>query len=131
MRREIPPEQYKGRYREPVTENDLLIMGSRPETTVGSITLEDGIYKSLWRLSLETGFGMMIDIRKIPLPQEFIDVCERQDIDPYDAPFDGTIYVAHPVSSYHLKKGISVIGYLTKEKVCRIINRDRESYLGS
>lgn len=131
MRHLIPPEEYKGSYSDVIQPEDLLIMGKEPEDAAGSIRLSGGIYEGLWRLSLETGLGMIVDVRRIPLTQQFINDCNRRDINPYEQPMDDKIYIAHPLSSYHLRRDISVIGYLTREIVCRIINGDRESYLRS
>lgn len=131
MRRHIEPDSYKGNYTGKPSDGDLVVMGAEPETVKGRFPLDAGIYDSLWRLSLETELGLMVDIRKIPLQQDFIDGCNREDTDPYEAGLEGEMYIVEPESSYHLRDDITVIGYLTAEKVCKIKNRDRISYLKS
>ena len=54
MRRQIEPEQFKGTYKEEILEGDLLVMGTEPDTIKGRMPLGEGIYDSLWELSLET-----------------------------------------------------------------------------
>ncbi|MBQ9606693.1 MAG: hypothetical protein IJV16_05900 [Lachnospiraceae bacterium] len=131
MRHRIDPGDFRGAYYDEIRAEDLIVMGECPQKTAGTMRLGLGIYGSLWRLSLETGLGMVIDIRRIPLEQSYIDNCNRRDINPYEQPLEKDLYIVHPVSSYHLQRGISVIGYLTKDKVCRILNGERESFLGS
>lgn len=104
-------------------------MGSEPDTIAGRISLGNGIFESLWRLSIETGLGLVVDVRRIPLAQTFIDRCNCEDINPYEQPLDSSIFISHPFSEYHLKRDLTVIGYLTQKKVCRLINGDRESFL--
>lgn len=131
MRKSVKPEDYKGEYSDTVKPEDLLIMGSMPDSAIGSMPIYDGINEGLWRISLETGLGLIVDIRKIPLTQSEIDRCNREDINPYDIPSDGRIYIARPASEYHLRDDISVIGYMTADIVCRIKNKDRISFLKS
>ena len=131
MREHIDPENYRGIYYDTVCFEDLIIMGDKPNEIKAFMPLKEGINESLWRLSLETKLGLIIDIRRIPLEQGFIDLCNREDINPYEQPMDGEIYIVHPKSEYHLRKDISVIGYMTRDKVCKVINGDRESYLRS
>ena len=131
MRPVIEPKAFKGRYNDEIKPEDLIIMGDFSGEAVGRMELDNGILRSLWRLSLETGLGMTVDIRRIMISQKYLNECNRADINPYEQPMDGCLYISRPASEYHLRRDITVIGYMTKEKVCRIINGDRESYLGS
>lgn len=131
MRKRIEPEDFKGVYADEVKPEDLLIIGEKPETVKGKMSLEAGVYDALWQISLECGLGLVVDIRRVKIPPEEMIRCDKEDINPYEIPREGYIYIAEPRSEYHLKKEVNVIGYLTEEKVCRIINQDRESYLGS
>ena len=55
MRERIAPEEYKGIYYDEIREDDLIIMGSEPDSVAGRMKLDAGISESLWRLSVETG----------------------------------------------------------------------------
>lgn len=131
MRKRIAPGDYRGSYTDEIRPDDLIIMCDSLSEAAGFIDLADGILESLWRLSLETDLGMIVDIRKIPMKQADIDRSNERDVDPYDQPMDGRIYIAHPVSEYHLREDVSVIGYLTGDRKCIIKNGDRISYLRS
>ncbi len=129
MRERIQPEDYRGKYFDEIRPEDLIIMGETPDDIAGLIHTERGICESLWRLSVETDLGLIVDIRRVPLKQAFIDECNRKEVNPYEQPMDQRIYVVHPLSKYHLNRELTVIGYLTKQKVCKVINGDRESFL--
>lgn len=129
MRERVNPEDYKGVYYDEICREDLIIMGEEPEKTAGYIKADKGIYDGLWNISIETGLGLLVDIRRIPMKQEYIDECNRKDINPYEQPVDQKIYIAHPLSEYHLRKDLTVIGYLTETRVCKLINGERESFL--
>lgn len=129
MRERVNPGDYKGIYYDEISPDDLIIMGEEPESAAGYIKAERGIFESLWNISIETGLGLLVDIRRIPMKQEYIDECNRKDINPYEQPVDQKIYIAHPLSEYYLRKDLTVIGFLTKKKVCKLINGERESFL--
>lgn len=44
---------------------------------------EGGILTALWKLSGGYGQGISFDLRKIPVSQEIIEVCELLDLNPY------------------------------------------------
>lgn len=44
---------------------------------------EGGIFNALWELAEAAGVGLDIDLKKIPVRQETIEVCEVFDINPY------------------------------------------------
>lgn len=44
---------------------------------------EDGILAALWRLAEASGVGLAVDLRKIPVRQEIIEICERLEENPY------------------------------------------------
>ncbi len=43
-----------------------------------------GIFGALWELAERTGVGLKIDLKKIPVKQETIEVCEFVDVNPYE-----------------------------------------------
>ena len=45
---------------------------------------EGGIFGALWELAEASGVGLTIDLMKIPIRQETIEVCECFDINPYE-----------------------------------------------
>lgn len=54
-------------------------------------TEEDGILSGLWKMAEASGVGLDVDLRRIPIRQETIEVCERLDVDPYKLESEGTV----------------------------------------
>lgn len=44
---------------------------------------EGGIFGALWEMASASGVGLEVDLRKIPIRQETIEICEVFDINPY------------------------------------------------
>lgn len=44
---------------------------------------EGGIFGALWEMAEASGVGLDIDLKKIPIRQETIEICEVYDINPY------------------------------------------------
>ena len=80
---------------------------------------EGGIFTALWRLAEEAGAGLEADLRKIPIRQETVEICEYFDINPYNALSGGSLLAAVPDGASLVDKlgreGISaaMIGRLT------------------
>lgn len=55
---------------------------------------EGGIYGALWEMAEASGVGVEVDISRIPIRQETIEVCEYFDIDPYKLISSGCMLVA-------------------------------------
>ncbi len=45
---------------------------------------EGGIMATLWELAESSGVGLSIDMKKIPIRQETVEVCEFCDVNPYE-----------------------------------------------
>ena len=57
-------------------------------------TENGGILSGLWKMAEASGVGMDVDLRRIPIRQETIEVCERLDVDPYKLESEGTVLLA-------------------------------------
>lgn len=55
---------------------------------------EGGIYTALWNLSGAYGTGFTIDLRRIPVKQGTIEICERYGLNPYRLLSDGCTILA-------------------------------------
>ncbi len=131
MRRKIAPEAYTGIYYDRIRADDILVIGKGYDEAAGRFPLNKGIYESLWLLSNETDLGIMIDLRRIPVPWQDIERCNREDLNPYEIPREDELVILHPRSEYYLAEDMAIIGYMTSDKVCRIKNRDNISFLRS
>lgn len=80
---------------------------------------EGGVFTALWRLAEQMEAGMEVDLRKIPVKQETIEVCEYFDINPYNVQSAGSLLAAAhegaALAEALTRKGIPavVIGRLT------------------
>jgi len=56
-------------------------------------TENGGILSGLWKMAEASGVGMDVDLRRIPIRQETIEVCERLDVDPYKLEARGSVLI--------------------------------------
>lgn len=57
---------------------------------------EGGIFGALWEMAESSGVGLTIDLKKIPVRQETIEVCEFFGINPYELISSGSMLMASP-----------------------------------
>ncbi len=80
---------------------------------------EGGIFGALWEIAEAAGCGLTVDVRKIPVRQETIEICEYFDVNPYQIMSSGSMLIAAPdgpaVVIELQKQGIpaAVIGKIT------------------
>ena len=55
---------------------------------------EGGIFGALWELANSAGVGLEIDLKKIPIRQETIEICEFFDLNPYKMLSGGSLLIA-------------------------------------
>ena len=94
---------------------------------------EGGIFGALWEMAEASGIGLDIDVKKIPIRQETIEICEFYGINPYRLISSGSMLMA-TVDGNKLvreleKAGINavVIGKATEGKD-RMIRKDEEEH---
>lgn len=96
---------------------------------------KEGFYNALWDLGEALCTGLEIDIRKVPVVQETVEIFEYFDLDPYQEPSGGTYIAAadRPQKLIELleKRGAvyEMIGYTAKGPARIIKNAGRVRYL--
>ena len=55
---------------------------------------EGGIFGALWEMAEASGVGLEIDLKKIPLKQETVEICEFFGINPYELISSGSMLMA-------------------------------------
>ena len=64
-----------------------VVPDSRVAMEVGVSAMHDvtegGIFGALWEMGAAAGVGLEVDLKKIPIRQETVEVCEVFDINPY------------------------------------------------
>ena len=96
---------------------------------------EGGIFGALWEMAEASHVGLEIDIKKIPIKQETIEICNFFDINPYGLMSSGSMLMAAPDGNalvHELSKaGISaaIIGKFTDSNDRVIINGENRRFL--
>ena len=96
---------------------------------------ELGIFGGLWALEEIHGRGLNIDLSKISIRQEVIEICEYMNVNPYTYPSQGTFIIrsdrAFELKDYFERNNIKaeVIGYETKDNDRVIVNEDEKRFL--
>lgn len=71
---------------------------------------EGGILTALWELAESSGVGLTIDLRKIPIRQETVEVCELCGVNPYMLASSGCLVLA-------ANHGEELVGQLAREHI--------------
>ncbi len=71
---------------------------------------EGGIFGALWEMAEASGTGLEIDLKKIPIRQETVEICEFFDINPYKLISSGCMLMAS-------SDGTGLLRELTKAKI--------------
>jgi len=94
---------------------------------------EGGIFGALWEMGEASGIGLDIDVKKIPIRQETVEICEFYGINPYRLISSGSMLMASEDGNKLVRElekvGISaaVIGKATEGKD-RMIRKDEEEH---
>lgn len=107
------------------------------ESGVGAMhhVSEGGIFGALWEMAERSGVGLEIELKKIPIRQETVEICNYFDINPYALLSSGCLLMTAD-NGYELaeslhKKGISaaVIGRTTDSNDRLILNEEEKRFL--
>lgn len=96
---------------------------------------ENGIFGALWEIGEAADCGLAVDIKKINIHQETIELCEYFDINPYKIPSSGALLMitedGNGLVNELRKNGIDseVIGKITAGNGRVIINEEETRYL--
>lgn len=94
-----------------------------------------GILAGLWEIAQEAGVGLEADLRKIPVRQETIEICEVLGENPYALSAGGCLIMTaengNALAAALLREGIpaAVIGRTTKGNDRVLYNEGKKSYL--
>lgn len=96
---------------------------------------EGGIFGALWEMAEASGVGLEIDLKKIPVRQETIEICEFFGINPYELISSGCMLMAAEDGNFLVreleKEGIPaiVIGKATTGNDRVLLNEDERRFL--
>lgn len=106
-------------------------VAAKSDVSAMQVVREGGIFGGLWELAQSNNVGLSVELKKILVKQETIEVCEYFDINPYRALSGGSLLVTTDRGSELVQrfaeKGIvaEIIGRTTKDND-RIIRNDEE-----
>lgn len=96
---------------------------------------DGGFLTAMWTLAKEVGQGFTLDLRKVPLKQETVEICELTEVNPYHLCSYGCIAAIVPdgllLQEELEKQGIPsvIIGYTNSTKAHILMNDGTESHL--
>lgn len=96
---------------------------------------EGGIYGALWEMGQCSGVGLEIELKKIPIRQETVEVCEFFDVNPYKLLSTGSLLMAAKDGDALVRslqqEGIAaaVIGKATDSNDRVLVYEDERRYL--
>lgn len=94
-----------------------------------------GIFGALWEISRRIGVGLYIDLKKIPVKQETIEICEFYQLNPYQLLSGGSLVMVTPDGRRLVRaleaEGIpaAIIGSTNAGNDKIIVNKDETRYL--
>lgn len=103
-------------------------------TSMHDVT-EGGIFGALWEIGEASKVGLEVNLKKIPIKQETVEICEFYDLNPYKLISSGVMLMitdhANELVDELNKKGISsaVIGKITSGNERVIINDSEKRFL--
>ena len=96
---------------------------------------EGGIFATLWELAEGAGVGLNIDLKKLPLRQETVEVCEHCNVNPYELLSGGCLVMTtedgQALVTALEEEGIPavVVGKVTDSKDRILVNEDEIRYM--
>lgn len=116
------------------TEREYQISGGYGAAAIYPLG-KGGILNGLWNMLEQMEAGMEIDLRKIPIRQESVEICEFFDLNPYQLGSTGSLLLAAPDGNRLVldlkQQGIPavVIGKATADNDRVVINEDERRFL--
>lgn len=121
-------------------EKELSVVPEAAVATLsGACAMHDashgGIFTAMWEMAQGAGIGLEVVLRKLPIRQETVEICDYLDINPYELQSQGCLLVATP-DGHHLamqmqEKGLEaqVVGRFTKGPDRVILNGEERRFL--
>ena len=94
-----------------------------------------GVFAALWEMAERAGCGLTVELKKIPVRQETIEICEFFEVNPYETLSGGSLLIATDKPQALIgslqAKGIpaALIGRLVQGNDRIIINDDEQRFL--
>ncbi|MDF2951300.1 MAG: Hydrogenase maturation factor [Anaerocolumna sp.] len=119
--------------------NISVVKEARIGRTLGVTSMHDvtegGIYGALWEIAEASGVGLEVDLKKIPMKQHTVEICEFYDLNPYQLISSGVMLMitehANQLVEELIKNGIpaEIIGRIMPGNDRVVINEDEKRFL--
>lgn len=96
---------------------------------------EGGIFRALWEVAESAGLGLRVDLKKIPIRQETVEVCEFFQVNPYELLSGGSLIMITDRGEElvealeQLQIPAHVAGQITAGKDRIVVNEEETRYL--
>ena len=96
---------------------------------------EGGIFAALWQIAYSSGVGLEVDLHKIPVKQETIEICNFFDLNPYELMAAGSMVITtkdgNGLVQELIKEGISatIVGKITDSNDRVVYTADSRRFL--
>ncbi|HHT97678.1 MAG TPA: hydrogenase maturation factor [Clostridiales bacterium] len=96
---------------------------------------EGGIFGALWEIGVASGVGLEVDINKIPIRQETVEICEFYELNPYKLMSSGCMLIVTDKANQlinKLKKAnipAEIIGVIKEGNKRTVINGEERRFL--
>lgn len=70
---------------------------------------EGGVFGALWEMASGAGVGLEVDLKKIPIRQETVEICQYFDLNPYQIMSSGSMMIAAD-DGYELVRKLEAAG---------------------
>lgn len=128
---DIYPKSFFGVWKENLYSEDYTEIEGIPGVKDFESCEEGGVYGAMWRLLKRNSLGASFSLKKIPVRQQTVEVCEMLSLDPMRLSSEG-VYIAVCEDAAELKKrftGAVTIGYTEKGPAIKRIDGGSISYL--
>lgn len=100
-----------------------------------SLIAEGGVFGALWNMAERSGVGLKVELKKIPIRQETVEICNYYDVNPYELLSSGSLLITTENGGDLVKRlsaeGIEavVIGKTTADNDRLIVNEEEKRFL--
>lgn len=108
-------------------------------TDIGVVSMHDvrrgGVFGALWEIAATSKIGLEVDLKKIQLKQETVEICEYFDLNPYMLTSSGSMLIVTDKANYLVERLMeadimaTVIGHIKEGNDRIIINEGEIRYL--
>ena len=113
---------------------EAAVAGKHGVTAMHNIS-SGGVMGALWEMSHFADLGFDVDLRKIPIRQETIEICEFFGLNPYQISSCGAMLMASDTPDILIAalEGAGIpacqIGIFQKDRACRLLNEEETRFL--